>query len=116
MSHAESEAGSAEKCVSWLWAGLRPFEHRVPLCVQYLEIVQAEDEAAAAEQLKMQQAQAADRAQNGSSSRQQGSPPKQKPRKALRMGFRFAVLHFTLCTRLNSIEPWISWQICLLRA
>ena len=76
--------------MSWLWAGLRPCENGCPLCVQYLEIVQAEDEAAAAEQLEMQQARAADRAQNGNSSRQQESPPKQKPRKALRMGFRFA--------------------------
>jgi len=56
--------------------------------VQYLDIVQAEDEAAAAEHLELQQAEAADRAQNGSSTIvKQDSTPK-AAQKSLRMGFR----------------------------
>ena len=56
--------------------------------MQYLDIVQAEDEAATAERLELQQAQAADRAQNGSSTVvKQDSTPK-AAQKSLRMGFR----------------------------
>lgn len=54
--------------------------------MQYLEIVQAEDEAAVAEELELQQAQTVGRAQNGSSAKQASTS--RKPQKTLRMGFR----------------------------
>ncbi len=55
--------------------------------MQYLEIVQSEDEAAAAEQLDLQQTQAVNRTHNGSNAKQD-STPSGKPQKTLRMGFR----------------------------
>ncbi len=56
--------------------------------MQYLDIVQAEDEAAAAEHLELQQAQAADRAQNGSSTVVKQDSTLKTAQKSLRMGFR----------------------------
>ena len=64
-------------------------------CVQYLEIVEAEDAAAATERFELEQAQAAaaaaaaaSAAQNGSSTEHEGSTQRQKPQRSLRMGFR----------------------------
>ena len=63
--------------------------------MQYLEIVEAEDAAAATEQLEAEQAQAAataaaaaSAAQNGCSPKHEGSAHQQKPQRSLRMGFR----------------------------
>ena len=55
--------------------------------MQYLEIVQAEDEAAAAGQQEQQQAQNLGRFHNGSNGKLD-STPTAKPQRSLRMGFR----------------------------
>lgn len=70
-------------------------ESEMQWCMQYLEIVEAEDAAAASESLELEQAQAAaaaaaaaSAAQNGSSSKHGGLAHQQKPQRSLRMGFR----------------------------
>ncbi len=70
-------------------------ESEMHWCMQYLEIVEAEDAAAASESLELEQAQAAaasaaaaSAAQNGSSSKHEGLAHQQKPQRSLRMGFR----------------------------
>lgn len=69
--------------------------------LQYLEIVQAEDAAAAAERAEAHQAQAAGRAQNGNGARAPEPTPKPKPQQMLRMGFRSAPLTLCKCPKLD---------------